>query len=123
MHDEDEAFAIALDRQCRLLDTQEPQKIGAGALHEVQVAGVVDDAGKIGVFVIDALHQSMAVFGQFACKRDQGHASLRQEFPKSCAGTKRHLQALQLCHKPILHVTQLSFLIRRTVHEDCDPRR
>ncbi|MCY1235446.1 hypothetical protein D9M72_480620 [compost metagenome] len=123
MNHENEALAVPFDRQRRLLDAEQPQEIGAGALHEMQVAGVVDDAGKIGVFVIDALHQSMAVFGQFACKRDQGHASLRQEFPKSCAGTKTHLQALQLCHKPILHVTQLSFLIRRSVHEDCDPRR
>jgi len=36
--------------------------IGTPALHEPQVIGVVDDAGKIGVFVIDTdLHMVSAI--------------------------------------------------------------
>ena len=36
--------------------------IGAAALHEAQIVGVIDDAGKIGVLVIDAdLHVMAAV--------------------------------------------------------------
>ena len=40
----------------------QPQMVGAPALHEAQIIGVIDDAGKIRVLVIDAdLHVMAAV--------------------------------------------------------------
>jgi hypothetical protein len=33
---------------------EQAQMIGAAALHEAQISGVIDDAGKIRVLVIDA---------------------------------------------------------------------
>ena len=37
-----------------VLDAMRAQEFGASALEETQVRGVIDDAGKIGVLVIDA---------------------------------------------------------------------
>jgi hypothetical protein len=37
-----------------LLDTETAQPLGAGALEELQVVGVIDDATRVGVFPIDA---------------------------------------------------------------------
>ena len=45
-----------------LLGAHQPQMIGAPALHEAQIIGVIDDAGKIRIFVVDAdLHVMAAV--------------------------------------------------------------
>ena len=76
--DEDQAFAIPLDRQRRLLDTQEPQVIRARPLHEMQVPGVIDDAGKIGVLVVDTLQQPVSGIRQLAGKRNQSHPQPRK---------------------------------------------
>jgi hypothetical protein len=40
--------------------------IGAAALHEAQVVGVIDDAGEIRVLVIDADLHVMATVADFA---------------------------------------------------------
>ena len=54
--------ACASRKQRVLLGAHQPQMIGAPALHEAQIIGVIDDAGKIGVLVVDAdLHVMAAV--------------------------------------------------------------
>ena len=40
-----------------VVDAGEPQIVGAPALEEFEIARVVDDAGEIGVGVVDARHQ------------------------------------------------------------------
>src|SRR4051812_48104998 len=63
-HHEGEAcvFRLGLLEQCLLLGAHQPQMIGPSALHEAQIVGVIDDAGKIRVLVIDAdLHAVAAV--------------------------------------------------------------
>ena len=46
--------AGAAIEQLALLHPQRPDQLGAAALHEAQIGGVIDDAGKIRVLVIDA---------------------------------------------------------------------
>ena len=55
-HDEGKARRLLLGRleQRAVVGADQPQVIGAPALHEAQVARVIDDAGEIGVLVIDA---------------------------------------------------------------------
>ena len=63
-HHEGEArrFRLRFREQRMLLGAHQPQMIGASALHEAQIIGVIDDAGKIRVLVIDAdLHVMAAV--------------------------------------------------------------
>jgi hypothetical protein len=43
--------------------------IGASALHEAQIIGVIDDAGKIGVLVIDPDGHDVPAGVDFAVKR------------------------------------------------------
>ena len=64
MHDEDEAFAVLLQNEAALFDTEQPQVIRPSAFHEMQIAGMIDHTGKVGVFVIDPLHEPMARLGQ-----------------------------------------------------------
>ena len=54
-HHEGEArrFLLGFLEQRAVIGPEQPQVIGAAALHETQIAGVIDDAGKIGVLVID----------------------------------------------------------------------
>ena len=55
-------LGLCFGKQRMLLGAHQPQMIGAAALHEAQIVGVIDDAGKIGVLVIDAdLHVMAAV--------------------------------------------------------------
>jgi hypothetical protein len=49
-HDEQNAVVC---RQPRLLHTETAQHLGAGALGEAQITGVVDEAAGIGVLVVD----------------------------------------------------------------------
>ena len=48
------ASCSACLEQRALVGAEQAQVVGAAALHEAQIAGVIDDAGKIGVLVIDA---------------------------------------------------------------------
>ena len=43
-----------------MADAEQAQEIGPSALHEAEVAGVIDDAGEVGVLEIDAHRQDMA---------------------------------------------------------------
>ena len=47
------ASRSACFEQRALVGAEQAQIVGAAALHEAQIAGVIDDAGKVGVFVID----------------------------------------------------------------------
>ena len=50
--------------------------IGTSALHEAQIIGVIDDAGKIGVLVVDANRHDVAAAADFAVEisaRSAGH--------------------------------------------------
>jgi uncharacterized protein YfeS len=53
-HDEGKArrFLLGLLEHGAMIGAQQAQVVGAAALHEAQIAGVIDDAGKIGVLVI-----------------------------------------------------------------------
>ena len=44
---------------------EQPQVVGAAALHEAQIAGVIDDAGEIRVLVIDAHRHHVAAVREF----------------------------------------------------------
>jgi hypothetical protein len=54
-HHEGEARRLAggLLKQCAVIGADQAQVVGAPALHEAQIACVVDQAGKIRVLVID----------------------------------------------------------------------
>ena len=47
------SFSRRLEQRA-VVGADQAQVIGAAALHEAQVARVIDDAGKIGVLVVDA---------------------------------------------------------------------
>ncbi len=49
----------ALRRQLVVVDADEAEIVGAAALHELQIARVIDAAGKIRVLEIDALRQDV----------------------------------------------------------------
>ena len=55
-HHEGEARRLGrrLLEQRAMVGADQAQVVGAAALHEAQIAGVIDDTGKIGVLVIDA---------------------------------------------------------------------
>ena len=54
-HHEGKARRLLLDllEQRALIGAEQAQVVGAAALHEAQIARVIDDAGKVGVLVID----------------------------------------------------------------------
>ena len=67
----------------RLLDAEATEIVGAGAFHEMQVAGVIDGAGEVGVFIVDALGQVMTICSQPAGER---YFHRRHCRPWSCMG-------------------------------------
>ncbi len=66
---------------CRLLEQRavvgadQPQVVGAPALHEAQVAGVIDDAGEIGVLVINAHLLQVAAVADFTVEGIHGRST------------------------------------------------
>ncbi len=68
MDDEDEPLLVGAD-QLTLLDAEAAQIVGAAALEEMQISGMIDEAGEIGVFVIDTLDQPVSRFRQLARNR------------------------------------------------------
>src|SRR5678815_5391519 len=65
-----------------LAEAEAAQPFGAGALEELQVVGVEDDAGGVGVFPVDA-HRLAEVDGRFPLHRDD---SQRTPAPSSPSG-------------------------------------
>src|ERR1700751_5930823 len=61
-------LGFRLGEQRMLLGAHQPQMIGAPALHEAQIIGVIDDAGKNSVLVIDADLHVMAAVPDLAVK-------------------------------------------------------
>ena len=57
MDDENQPLLVGAD-ELALLDAEAAQIIGAAALQEMQVAGVIDEAGEIGIFIIDPLDEA-----------------------------------------------------------------
>ena len=53
-------------RELAMMDAEEPQIVRAAALHEMQIARVIDTAGEIRVLEVDALVQLVAVRRQAA---------------------------------------------------------
>ena len=68
------SFSRRLEQRA-VVGADEPQIIGAAALHVAQIIGVIDDAGEVGVLVIDAHGEHMAAVADFAVERNAGHAS------------------------------------------------
>jgi len=52
--------------QHAMVDADEAQIVGAPALHEAQIAGVIDDAGEIRVLVVDTHRQNVPAIAEFA---------------------------------------------------------
>src|SRR5262249_52508944 len=70
-YDEGEARRLLLDllEQRTLIGAEQAKIVGSAALHEAQIACVIDDAGKIGVLVVDANRLDMPAVPNFAVKR------------------------------------------------------
>ena len=62
---------LRLFEQRMLLGAHQAQMVGAAALHEAQIVGVIDDAGKIRVLVIDADLHVMAAVADLAVELGQ----------------------------------------------------
>ena len=67
-------FLLRLFEQRMLLGAHQPQMVGAPALHEAQVIGVINDPGKVSVFVIDADLHVMAAVADLAVE-GESHSS------------------------------------------------
>ena len=75
-HHEGEArcFLLRFLEQAAMTGTEQAQMIGASALHEAQIIGVIDDAGKISVLVINPDGHDVPAGVDFAVKRGRGRA-------------------------------------------------
>ena len=62
------SFADLLEQRA-LVGAEQPQIVGPAALHEAQIARVIDDAGKVGVLVIDPDRLMMPSVADFAVER------------------------------------------------------
>src|SRR5207244_6182441 len=62
-------LGACLFEQRAMSGADEAQMIGAAALHEAQIGGVIDDSGKVGVLVIDANGHDMTAIAQLAVER------------------------------------------------------
>jgi hypothetical protein len=58
--------AVSALEQRVVTDADQPHEIRAGALHEAQIARVIDHLRKVGVFEVDANRQDVAEIGQAA---------------------------------------------------------
>ncbi len=67
-HDEGKArrFRLRFREQRMLFGAHQAQMVGAAALHEEQIIGVIDDAGEIRVLVVDADLHVMAAIADLA---------------------------------------------------------
>src|SRR6516165_1099625 len=61
--------------QRAMTGAEQAQMIGAPALHEAQISGVIDDAGKIGVLVIDANGHDVTAAPNFAVESVHRHGT------------------------------------------------
>jgi hypothetical protein len=75
-HHETEAFPIGFFEVGAVLGAGEPQHVGPPAFHETQVARVIDDAGEVGVLIIDTHRQVMAAVTDFAVEVGRNHSAV-----------------------------------------------
>ena len=77
-HHEGEAGRFLLGRleQRAMVRADQAQIVGAPALHEAQIVRVIDDAGEIGVLVIDPHRHRVAAVAQFAVEMRHCHAAV-----------------------------------------------
>ena len=67
-HHPDDLLAMLAVGKLGVVHAGQPEIVGAAAFEEFEIARVVDDAGEIGVGVIDPRHQPMAELRQRAGK-------------------------------------------------------
>ena len=70
------SLALRLREQGAVIGAEQAQIIGAAALHEAQIIGVIDDAGEIGVLVIDPHRHEVAAASGFAVETWPGSFTL-----------------------------------------------
>ncbi len=77
-HDEGEAgrFLLGLLEQEPVVGADQAQIIRPPALHVAQIIGVIDDAGEIGVLVIDAHDLRVAAVFEFAVESKVMHVTI-----------------------------------------------
>ena len=59
-----------------LFGTQQPQMVGPSAFHEAQIIGVIHNAAKVCIFVIDADLHMVAAVANLAVDMGKGHVAL-----------------------------------------------
>src|SRR6516165_2140281 len=76
-HHEGEPWRLGarLFEQRAMSGADKAQMIGAAALHEAQIGGVIDDSGKVGVLVIDANGHDVTAIPQLAVERVHRHGT------------------------------------------------
>ena len=57
-HHPDDALAMLAVGELGVVDAGQAQEIRAAALEEFEIAGMIDDAGEIGVGIVDARHRA-----------------------------------------------------------------
>ncbi len=80
-HHPDDLLAMLAVGQLGVVHAGEPQIVRAAALEEFEIAGVVDDAGKIGVGVVDPRHQPVADRRQLAGKPGRSAPPIHHDRP------------------------------------------
>src|ERR1700730_2279243 len=80
-----------------MISAQKPQVIGAPALHEAQIIGVINNAGKVRILVIDANRHDMAAVVNSAIEVRMAHEAVPSGFG-ACARerTRRSRNAIQI---------------------------
>ncbi len=78
-HHPDYSFAMLALGQLGVMDAGEPQIVGTAALEEFKITRVVDDAGEVGVGVVDPRHQPVAELRQ--CAGQPGRAAIHHDRP------------------------------------------
>src|SRR5262249_3314847 len=73
--------------QPALVGAEQAQEVGAAALHEAQIVGVIDDAGEIGVLVVDAHRHDVAAVADLAVERRPGLPPARRPVLGKASGS------------------------------------
>src|SRR6185437_9392355 len=89
-HDEGKARRLGGGglEQRAMVGADQAQVVGAAALHEAQVAGVIDDAGKVRVLVIDAHLLMVAAAADFTVERTHRHGTFSPIACSQCLPSK-----------------------------------
>ena len=66
----------AASNSAAVVGADQPQVIGAPALHVAQIIGVIDDAGEVGIFVVDAHGKKVSPVADLAIERNADHGAI-----------------------------------------------